>query len=239
MVLAADLSGTLLGGTTLHKQQLYEFASNNGITLVFVTGRGLATIVPLLTNPLIPIPDYIISDAGATIVGGYSFNPIEPLQRQIEIKWPGSAIVLDCFKDIKELQYLDVSQQRRCSFLLKDESMLAEIQSRADQLGCDILYSAGNYLDVLPRGVNRGSTLAKLVKHLDVRATDVLVAGCTINDLTMYQCGFKGVIVGDAEAGLVETTKNIQHVYRTEFPGAGGIIKGMEYFGFISHFAKK
>ena len=240
MVLATDLDGTFLGGTSLHKQQLYELVGNNSeIKIVFVTGRGLETVIPLLSDSLIPNPHFIIGDVGATIVNGHTLEPIEPLQQDIEKKWPGSIKVLDCLKDISGLQYQEVPQQRRCSFLLSNENMLGEIRSRVNQLGCDIIYSAGKYLDVLAKNVNKGSSLTSLVNHLEVRASDILVAGDTMNDLAMYQCGFKGVIVGDAEEALIESTKHIKNIYRTEISGAGGIIMGMEYFGFISRFVKE
>lgn len=240
MVLATDLDGTFLGGTSLHRQQLYELLEDHiDITLVFVTGRGLQTVIPLLKDPIIPDPHFIICDVGATIVNGHTLEPIEPLQQEIEKIWPGSIKVMDCLKDISGLQYQEVPQQRRCSFFLNNESMLGEIRSRMNQLGCDIIYSAGKYLDVLGKNVNKGSSLSNLVNLLQIKASDILVAGDTMNDISMYQCGFKGVIVGDAEEALIESTRHIQHVHRTEFPGAGGIIKGMEYFGFISRLTRK
>ena len=153
--------------------------------------------------------------------------------------WPGSGKVRNSLKDLSGLHYQEVPQQRRCSFILNDESLLAEIRSRVDQLGCDIISSPDNPLDVLPRGVSRASTFTRLIHLLHVTDVDILVAGDTLNDLAMYQCGFKGVIVVNAEQALIDATKHIQHIYRTEFPGAGGIIMGMEYFGFISRFAKK
>lgn len=45
-----------------------------------------------------------------------------------------------------------------------------------------MLYSAGRYLDFLPKGVNKGSTLHALVQHLGVDPNSVLVAGDTLNE---------------------------------------------------------
>jgi len=239
MVLATDIDGTFFGGTSLHKQQLYELlASSTNITIVFVTGHGLEETIPVLTDPFIPGAQFIISDAGATIVDGYSFKPVEPLQQDIENKWPGSSKVRECLKDFVDLKYREVPQQRRCSFFLENETMLKEIESRMNQLGCDIIYSGHKCIDVLPKMVNRGRTLVKLVDHLQVKSGDVMVAAGNMNNLSLFQCGYKAVIVGNADEALVETTKAIKDIYRTQFPGAGGIIMGMEYFGFISRFSK-
>ena len=73
MLLATDLDGTFLGGKSLHKQLLYQFIRDQqDIQLVFVTGRGLESVIPLLNDPIIPNPDYIICDVGATIVNGHT-----------------------------------------------------------------------------------------------------------------------------------------------------------------------
>ena len=51
MLLATDLDGTFLGGTPVQKEQLYRIINNGkGIQLVFVSGRGLATIPPFLMS---------------------------------------------------------------------------------------------------------------------------------------------------------------------------------------------
>ena len=87
MLLATDLDGTFLGGKSLHKQLLYQFIRDQqDIQLVFVTGRGLESVIPLLNDPIIPNPDYIICDVGATIVNGHTLEPVESLQASIEKK---------------------------------------------------------------------------------------------------------------------------------------------------------
>lgn len=91
LLLATDLDGTFLGGKSADKQQLYRVIRENPtVRLVFVTGRGLETVIPLLNDPVIPNPDYIICDVGATVVNGRTLEPIQPIQSEIENRWPGS-----------------------------------------------------------------------------------------------------------------------------------------------------
>jgi hydroxymethylpyrimidine pyrophosphatase-like HAD family hydrolase len=99
-----------------------------------------------------------------------------------------------------------------------------------------VIYSAGKFLDVLPKGVNKGSTLLKLVQHLKVNTEDVLVAGDTLNDLAMYHCGFKGVVVGNAEPQLLDATLDIPNVYQAHRAGAGGILEALKQFDNFSHY---
>src|SRR5690606_13799536 len=89
MLLATDLDGTFLGGKRVDRLKLYRLIrQNKDIKVAFVTGRGLETVLPLLNDPLVPRPAYIIADVGATVVHGDTLEPIEPIQSRIEDKWP-------------------------------------------------------------------------------------------------------------------------------------------------------
>lgn len=231
MLLATDLDGTFLGGELHYREQLYTLIKNNrSIQLVFVTGRGLESILPLFHNDFVPKPNYIICDVGATILNGKTYEPIEPLQDNIKKNWTGTFNILQHFKHIEWLQYQQVPQQRRCSFFLKDAALLPEVKKLAAEINCDVLYSADKFLDILPKGVNKGSSLTNLIHHLQIPAEKVLVAGDTLNDLAMYYAGFSGVAVGASEDALLKATKQLQHTYHAETAGAGGILEAMDHF---------
>lgn len=239
MLLATDLDGTFLGGTVRQREQLYSLIKNDPfITLVFVTGRGVETVLPLFNDANIPRPHYIISDVGATIVDGQSLQAVEPLQSAIKGRWPGTVNILRHFRDIAWLEFQQVPQQRRCSFFLKDPSFLQQAKELADEINCDVLYSAGRFLDVLPKGVNKGSSLTNLVDHLRVPSAEILVAGDTLNDLAMYHCGFKAVVVGASEEALLKATAGMKHVYHAKTNGAGGILEAMHYFENFKSFVR-
>ena len=117
MLLATDLDGTFLGGELQHREQLYKLIKvNTSIQLVFVTGRGLESILPLFNDSFVPKPDYFICDVGSTILNGRTYEPIEPLQENIKKSWTGTFNILQHFKHINWLQYQQVPQQKRCSF---------------------------------------------------------------------------------------------------------------------------
>lgn len=234
MLLATDLDGTFLGGSQTARLRLYQLvASHPGIDLVFVTGRGLEQVLPLLADPTIPQPDYIIADVGATVVYGKTQQPVFQIQDRVEKIWPGDRAVADALAHLPSLRRQEVPQERRCSFFCEEHHIDDEVRRIVDSLGCDLLFSAGKYFDVLPRGVNKGHTLTELVAHLGMDAEDVMVAGDTLNDLSMYETGFKGVCVGDSEPGLLAATADLARVFHAPAPGAGGIIEAFEYFGFL------
>jgi glucosylglycerol-phosphate synthase len=233
LFLATDLDGTFLGGRQIDRFTLYRaLRETPDARLAFVTGRGVESVLPLLSDPLIPNPDFIIADVGATVVSTEGLAPVQPIQWQIEERWCGAGIVRKALKGIPGLTLQRVPQERRCSYFLDDSSLIEEIESRVTALGCDVLFSADRYLDILPKGVSKGETLRTLVEHLEIDPDGVLVAGDTFNDYSLFTEGFRGVVVGDSELRLRRATAHIPTVIHATSPGAGGIIeaiRAMEY----------
>lgn len=234
MLLATDLDGTFLGGDPENRLRLYQLiAAHPDIKLVFVTGRGLESVLPVLSDPTVPPPDYIICDVGATVVEGHSQQPLQPLQAEIDQLWPGERAVEEVMQQFAALSRQEVPQARRCSYFCAAGVITDDMQRAVDALDCDLLYSAGQYLDVLPRGVNKGSTLRLLIEALDIDPETVLVAGDTLNDLSMYEHGFKGVCVGESEPALLDATEGRARVLQAQLSGCGGILEAIAHFGFL------
>lgn len=238
MLLATDLDGTFLGGKRVDQLKLYRLIrQNKDIQLAFVTGRGVESVLPLLSDPIIPRPEYIISDVGATVINGQTLEPIEPIQSRIEDKWPGIFTFRQALSDIEGLQFQEVPQQRRCSFYYDDTTDIDAVRHIAAQYDCNVLLSANKYLDILPAGTSKGSTLVELINQIGFPGDKVLVAGDTLNDLSLYETGFKGVVVGEAEDALYRATEGQRSVYHAEAAGAGGIIEAIHHYpAFKKHY---
>ena len=192
-----------------------------------MTGRGVETVLPLLSDPLIPDPEFIIADVGATVVHGDGLHPVQPVQWEIDQRWIGIEPVMRALDGLSGVERQRVPQERRCSFFLDDPRLVDEVRERLAHLECDVLFSAGRYLDVLPKGVSKGSTLRRLAEHLHLSSNDVLVAGDTLNDESLFTEGFRGVVVGHAEPGLREATATLPDVLHADAPGAGGILEAV------------
>lgn len=235
MLLATDLDGTFLGGSIEDRLSLYQLiASRDDIQLVFVTGRGIESVLPLLSDPTIPQPSYIIADVGATVVDGATLQPVTDIHECIDASWPGEWQVASALEHISALQRQEVPQERRCSYYCEAHHVDDEVRRIVKELGCDLLFSAGRYFDVLPRGVNKGNSLARLLNHLQVDYRDVLVAGDTLNDLSMLRLHVKGVCVGESERELLDVTRDAPGTFHAKASGAGGIIEAISHFGLLS-----
>ncbi|SDP90797.1 glucosylglycerol-phosphate synthase [Ectopseudomonas guguanensis] len=234
MLLATDLDGTFLAGDPEDRLSLYQtIAAHPEIKLAYVTGRSLEAVLPLLADPTLPQPDFIIADVGATLVHGDSLQPIQPLQSVVDARWPGETQVASAIEPFG-LERQDVPQARRCSyFCTPEQAANPQLRKVADELGCDLLYSAELYLDFLPKGVNKGSSLQALADWLELDHAQVLAAGDTLNDLSMLSASFHGVCVGQSESALLEATANHSRTLHASRPGCGGILEAFAHFGFL------
>ena len=205
---------------------------------MFVTGRGIESVMPC-DNPVIPDPDYIICDVGATVLNGQTLEPVQPIQSEIESRWPGTLVIQQRMRKIKGLRLQPVSQQRRCSFFYDEHTDIETVKKIADEMELDVLLSAGRFLDILPKNINKGSTLKQLVKLMHFSSEDILVAGDTLNDRSLYDTQYKGVVVGEAEQALIAYTNGMPNVLQAKSQGAGGILESLKHFpefrGYISN----
>ena len=235
MLLATDLDGTFLAGAPEDRLSLYQtIVAHPEIRLAYVTGRSLEAVLPLLADPTLPQPDFIIADVGASLYDGQTLQPLQPLQGQIDLRWPGESQVAQALADFPDLERQDVPQARRCSYFCTPQRAAdPALRAIADELDCDLLYSADLYLDFLPRGVNKGSSLQALADWLGLEHDQVLAAGDTLNDLSMLSATFKGVCVGASEPGLLQATRHHSRTLHATRTGCGGILEAFAHFGFL------
>ncbi|NDU86553.1 MAG: glucosylglycerol-phosphate synthase [Ferrovum sp.] len=231
MVLATDLDGTLLAGPLPARRHIRELFSGkpHDLKLIFVTGRGLESVLPVLNDPAVPRPDYIIADVGATVVHGESLLPVMPIQNEISAAWPGTLQILEALAPFTYLEPQTVPQERRCSFFVQEGRIDDELRRIVNELGCELLFSAQRYLDILPKGIGKGSTLRRLCEQLGFDPETVVAAGDSLNDLSMFTTGFRGVVVGNAELALVEAVRQLEHIHLAVGDGCAGILEGLTH----------
>jgi trehalose-6-phosphate synthase len=95
------------------------------------------------------------------------------------------------------------------------------------------LYSADRYFDVLPPGVSKGSALVALARQHHWPMTSILVAGDSLNDLSLFRLGTHGVIVGNAEPALLAAVAASDTVQRPDQPGAAGVLSALRELGWV------
>ena len=231
LVLATDLDGTFLGGDDRARSELYRAidANRDRIALIFVTGRDIPFIRELTADGWVPKPDYVIGDVGTTIVAGGDFTSVPELEAEIARRWGDAGDrVREMLADVDWLDLQPTPFRYRVSYYYDPARYDPSVPARIEAAGFDCLISADTYLDVLPKGVSKGPTLLRLIDHLDVAPDRVLVAGDTMNDLSLFQTGLRGVAVANSEPGLLAEIRDLDMTTVSAGDGAAGILEIMK-----------
>lgn len=235
LVLITDLDGTFLGGEKPHYLHLTRFLAEDrqARRLVYCTGRAREKVLPLIESGLLPRPDAIIGDVGTSLWNGHG-HPLAPeIEQSISLRWmDGRPRVIAAMSSIDDLHPQEGCGPYRMSFTYTRQSAVDLATPVVEAMGFDALQSDGRFFDVLPKGVNKGATVLELIKLWNLDKAQVVVAGDTLNDLSMFETGLQGIVVGNAEPALIASLPANSTTYRASAHGAGGILEGLRHFGF-------
>lgn len=232
-ILATDLDGTFLGGTPAQRDDLYRWINvrRSQIILIYVTGRSLTAMQDVLHD--LPVrPDHIIADVGTNVYAGQTRTRLMPVEDWLNEAWPDDANqrIERILRKHPHLQPQPVVEGRRVSCFYTDADLARVAAKEVQTEGFDVLMSAGEYFDVLPRGVQKGPTLIKTLQALGLPKHRTLVAGDTLNDLSLYQTGLRGVVVANREPLLAHAVQSLDNVYQSNWEGAAGVLDALQRF---------
>ena len=236
-VLATDLDGTFLGGSDEDRARFYKWIESNRdrIGLIFVTGRDPGHVSHLTRNQGVPRPDYVVGDVGTTIAkmgADHLLAPIDTLEQLIADSWDdATAKVQATLHRFPGLRLQSSGFRYRMSYDLDPNAFDPEAVAAIEALGLDALVSDNRFFDVLPKGVSKGPSLLRLLDHLGIDDKRTLVAGDTLNDLSMLQTGLPAVAVGGSEQALIDQINDSETVYQARGIGVAGIAEAIIHYG--------
>ncbi len=240
-----DLDNTLVGESrtlAVLNEKLKQHREEHGTKIVYATGRSLILFQELCNeNPLLE-PDALVASVGTEIY----FNSSNIADRGWEDKllpsWDRDAI-LAITAHFADLVMQPDSEQRpyKVSFLLTENlapEVLPQLKSLLRQQGLDtkLIYSAGIDLDILPRLGDKGLAVQYLRSLWGIDAQQTVVCGDSGNDISLFcQAEERGIIVGNAKSELLEWHHDnpANYHYLAQAFCAGGILEGLNHFGFI------
>jgi len=232
-ILATDLDGTFLGGSDAQRAALYDWigAHREEIVLIYASGRSLTAMQDVLDD--LPLqPDHIIADVGTSFYSGPQYLPHAGMEAWLDQAWASDARerIHAVLREHAHLQVQPTVEGRRISCFYSDESLALAARDAILPLGFDVLLSADIYFDVLPRGVQKGPTLLRTLQALNLPPERTLVAGDTLNDLSLFQTGLAGVAVANREPLLTQALSGMANVHQSALEGAGGVLEALQRF---------
>jgi hydroxymethylpyrimidine pyrophosphatase-like HAD family hydrolase len=75
--------------------------------------------------------------------------------------------------------------------------------------------------------VQKGPTLLRTLAALNLPPERTLVAGDTLNDLSLFQTGLQGVVVANREPLLAEAAQGLPHLHWSDYEGAAGVLDAL------------
>jgi sucrose-phosphate synthase len=236
-LMITDIDNTLIGenDSMVHLLNLLE-QYRESIAWGVATGRSLELTLEAMTEYDIPLPDILICSVGTEIYYGPDLRMDKGWQQHITYKWKPEKIK----STLQELDFLtsqEAEGQRahKISYYMEDSrDYLDEVHRRLDEqkLSCQVIYSHGQFLDILPKRASKGKAINYLKYKYEFPSSKVMVAGDSGNDEDMIQGTNNGLIVDNHSEELEKLRGNLR-VFFSRKKYAAGIIDGMVHYGFI------
>jgi sucrose-6F-phosphate phosphohydrolase len=241
-----DLDHTLVGDDNALKelnQQLSQHRQEYGTKIVYATGRSRSSYHQLKAEKQLLDPDALIASVGTEIYDDDSHDVPDPAwSEELSPGWDRELAVATA-AHYADLVPQEDSEQRpfKVSYLLTEEAALEvlprlELQLSKRGLDVKLIYSGGKDLDILPRNADKGLAVQFLQQKWGIDATRTVVCGDSGNDIALFSVGTsRGIIVGNARPELRQWyDKNpTDYRYLAEAHCAGGILEGLQHFGFL------
>ncbi len=262
-VLATDLDGTLipLEGNQRNREDLRFLAEEvrrDDLTLVFVTGRHLESILHAIQANGLPVPEWIISDVGTSLwrrEAESRYAPVEAYadhQDEIIASMP-RAELQERLASIDGLWLQEEEKQGRFKLsYYVDATQVEELATRVqqvldkDEAPYSIIHSVDPFngdglIDLLPAGVSKAHALAWWVEHAGLSPESVVFAGDSGNDWAALTAGYRAIVVGNADRTLARKVwgkhrqKGWQNrLYLAQQEATSGVLEGCRWFGLVA-----
>ena len=232
-----DIDNTLLGNRQGETDLVEWLVANVGYNIFGIaTGRPLESAIEILRKKHIPIPDVLITSVGSEIHYGVNRIPDVGWANHIRHLWRRDDL-LKALAEFPGLRLQSAENQRefKISYLV-EASQIPPIKKirqhlRKQGLHAQLIYSHGEFLDILPIRASKGHAIRYLSYKWDLPLTNFLVAGDSGNDIEMLMGDTMAVVVGNHSEELAHL-KGMPRIFFAEATHAHGILEGMRHYKF-------
>jgi hydroxymethylpyrimidine pyrophosphatase-like HAD family hydrolase len=104
---------------------------------------------------------------------------------------------------------------------------------KVEGLGCTLEMRQGKLHDVLPFGVNKGTSLGRWLVQENVSPANFLAIGQAAGDLSLFGRGWRGAVLAHGTADLKAGAARFHNVRILKHSGARGVLDALQSFGWL------
>jgi sucrose-phosphate synthase len=231
--LVTDIDGTLLGDANgLKELNQYLKCRRRDFYIVYATGRSIEEYMEVTARGVLIEPDAAIINTGADILRKNEI--IRDWHDVIEdASWSSDKVARAMLKVEGIAAQAHLSRNKVCYFA--DPAAAPEIRDRVKKalkkagVRAKVIMSHGKYIDILPERCDKGEAALFLMNLAKVKASDVIVAGDSENDLDLFMKFKRGIVVANALENLKNDLKG-GDFYFAKNPYAAGILEGLRHY---------
>ena len=249
-VLASDIDNTLTGDREALDRlaaRIFTLRKQEKLFLILSTGRRLDQVLAGFDEEGIPYGDAIISQVGTEIyLPPYAVGMAPLTQWETRLQQQFSAATAVTFLD--DITGLEMQPQKyntplKVSCYLDNtpdaDAAVARIKQRIAQAGktdaYQVVWSSGRDLDIIPAAAGKGKAIQYVIHFLELEAGQVIVAGDSGNDRTMFDTFDHGIVVANAQPELkqLQEETHSSNYYFAQDKFAAGVTEGLRHFGVL------
>ncbi len=233
-LLLSDIDGTLTGDDAALAELMAHLArAREHILFGVASGRSPQLVAKAVRDFGLNQPHLVIASVGSELYGPDNLG--ERYREHISAGWDRERIV-EILVGVPGLEPQGPAGQRpfKVSFNTVEPAgeVLPTVERALAEAGLEptLIYSHGQFLDVLPKRASKGRAVRFVSEVLGIPLSRVVVAGDSGNDADMLLCGAKAVVVGNYDTEL-EPVIARGGVYLAKGRHAAGVLEGLRRFG--------
>ena len=235
LVLAVDLDETFASGDGSNRETLFSVleAHADDVRLIYMSHDSAEKLIGIAADAELPVPAVFMADSGTTVLKGDGTGTIEPIQRNIIQLWPGKETVAKLIAELDGVTAIEDEAPCRQGVKVEGDEALEALRERVDSLGCHIDRRGDGEWNILPFGVDKGTTLGRYVVDENLAPNAVLAIAEHTGDDCLFGRGWRGGVFAHADSELKEFGDRFHNVTVLEQSGAAGVLDALRAQGWL------